>query len=123
MARIAYLCTDLLFTSKIRETAAALGHSAAGSRDSSGLSEAARGCDLVVVDLRLAAALDALERLRAAEETREVPVVGFCDHQRTDLMERARQAGCDRVLSKGNLASELRLLLSPGGEAKGGPGG
>src|SRR5438552_15692713 len=61
VSTIAYLCTDLLFTSKIRETAHALGHKALVSRDPAGLLDAARGADLVIVDLRRPDARDALD--------------------------------------------------------------
>jgi CheY-like chemotaxis protein len=112
MAKIAYLCTDLLFTSKIRETAQGLGHTVAASRDAAALTEAARGAAMVIVDLRLPSALDAIARLRADELTRTVPAVGFCDHERTELMEQARRAGCEQVLAKGRFTADLRNLLA-----------
>jgi len=121
MSKIAYLCTDLLFTSKIRETAQALGHTPAMARDPAALAEAAREAAVVIVDLRLPAALPALERLRADEASRAgaapVPVIGFCDHERTDLMDEARRAGCTQVLAKGKFSSELRHLLAQAGPA------
>jgi CheY-like chemotaxis protein len=116
-ARIAYLCTDLLFTSKIRETARALGQDAAGARDPAGLAEAARGAALVVIDLRRPDALDALARLRADEATRAVPAYCFIDHELVDRMEEARRAGATEVLAKGRFSSELRNLLGGVGGA------
>jgi CheY-like chemotaxis protein len=111
MSKIAYLCSDLLFTSKIRETARALGHTPTASRDPSELAEAARDASLVIVDLRLPLALAALERLRADERTRDVPAIGFCDHERVELMAEARRAGCTEVYAKGKFSSELRHIL------------
>ena len=111
MARVAYLCTDLLFTSKIRETAAQLGAEVRAARDPRGFVEQARGADLAIVDLRRADALDALALLAAEPATAQVAKVGFCDHELTDLMERARAAGCSQVLAKGKFSSELPKLI------------
>jgi CheY-like chemotaxis protein len=112
MAKIAYLCTDLLFTSKIRETAQGLGHTVAPSRDPDALAAAAQGAAMVIVDLRLPSAIEALTRLRADALTRTVPAVGFCDHEKVELMERARAAGCSQVYAKGKFSSDLRQILA-----------
>lgn len=111
MAKVAYLCTDLLFTSKIRETAQALGHETAACREAQSLTATARDARLVLIDLRRPDALDALTRLRADAATAEIPAIGFCDHERADLMESAHQAGCSLVLAKGKFSSDLRRLL------------
>ncbi|HEX2570410.1 MAG TPA: hypothetical protein VH877_12705 [Polyangia bacterium] len=112
MAKVAYLCTDLLFTSKIRETARALGHETEACRDARSLAATARDARLIIIDLRRPDALAALIQLRAEAATAEVPAIGFCDHERTDLMESAHQAGCSLVLAKGKFSSDLRRLLS-----------
>ncbi len=113
MGRIATLCTDLLFTSKIRETARVLGHEVVPARDPAGFAQAATGAHAAIVDLRLPTAIDALTTLRAGGA--EVPVIGFCDHERVDLMERARAAGCTIVLAKGKFSTDLKHLLAGGG--------
>ena len=114
MGRVVYLCSDLLFTSKIRETARQLGLDTTAVRDAAALLEAARGADAVILDLRLPIALDALRRLRAEPATAAVPAIGFCEHERVDHMAEARAAGCDRVLAKGRFSTELPHLLAPG---------
>ncbi len=114
MARIAYLCSDLLFTSKIRETARTLGHEAQVARDPAALVDGARGAAAVILDLRLPVALDALRQLRADPATEKIPAIGFCDHERVELMEQARAAGCTHVLAKGKFSSDLRNLLPDG---------
>lgn len=112
MSKIAYLCTDLLFTSKIRETAQSLGHSLVPTRDPAALAAAAADAALVIVDLRLPIALEALAHLRRDQGTRAVRAVGFCDHERVELMEQARAAGCTEVYAKGKFSSDLRAILS-----------
>jgi CheY-like chemotaxis protein len=111
VAPVVYLVQDLLFTSKIRETAAQLGVEVEGARDAAGLAAAARGARLVLLDLRRPDALGALELLAADPATAAVPSVGFVDHERTDVMQAAAARGCGRVLAKGRFASELPALL------------
>ncbi len=110
---IVYLCTDLLFTSKIRETARALGREATAVRDAASLAAAARGAEVVLVDLRRPDALDALEALGREPEAGGARVFGFVDHERTDRMEQARQRGCT-PLAKGKFSADLKHLMAGG---------
>jgi len=109
MAPVVYLVRDLLFVSKIRETAAQLGLEAERARDAAGHSAAARGAKLVLVDLRLPEALEALERLAADPVTARVRSVGFIDHERVEAMQ---AHGCGTVLAKGQFARQLPALLA-----------
>jgi DNA-binding NarL/FixJ family response regulator len=113
MADVVYLVRDMMFTSKIREVAAQLGLEARGAPDPAALSRAAPGARLVIVDLRLPQAMEALEALAADPAAAAVPRVGFVDHQKVELMEAARARGCPRVLTKGQFAKELPSLLAP----------
>lgn len=106
MARLVYLVQDLLFVSKIRETARQLGVEAQAARDPAELAALAASAQLVIVDLRRADALAALEGLPGG-----VPVAGFIDHERIDVMDAARDRGC-RPYAKGKFSSELPHLLS-----------
>lgn len=114
MADVVYLVTDMLFSSKIRETAKPLGLSLQSVRDPSALATAAAaGAKLVIVDLRLPSALDALQALGANPGAAQVPSVGFIDHERTDVMDEARARGCGQVMAKGQFANALPRLLAP----------
>jgi CheY-like chemotaxis protein len=107
MAEIVYLVRDLLFTSKIRATAAALGHSASAVSDPNTLCEAARSARLVILDLRLPSALAALRLLRATPETADVRTIGFVDH----VMEEARRLGIHQAMAKGAFSTSLPKLM------------
>ena len=111
MAAVVYLVKDLLFTSKIREAASHLGVAVTSARDPDGLVTAARSARLVILDLRLPEALEALGRLVADPLAAEVPSVGFVDHEHTDVMDAARARGCRQVMAKGQFASALPGLL------------
>jgi len=106
MARVVYLCSDLLFTSKIRETAKQLGADVAVARDVPSLVAAAGGAALAIIDLRRPDAMAAIDAL-----PRELAKVGFIDHERTDVIDAARDRGV-RAYAKGKFASELPSLLA-----------
>lgn len=110
MAAIVYLVQDLLFTAKIREAAAGLAVEVASARDPDALAAVARDARLVIVDLRLAGALRALDALAADPAAARVRTVGFVDHERTDVMEAARARGCE-PLAKGQFATMLPALV------------
>ena len=98
--------SDLLFTSKIRETATQLGLDVQAVRAAGEVPAATAAARFFLVDLRRPDALAALEA--AAPATKKI---GFVDHERTDVMEAARARGCV-ALAKGKFSSELpRLLL------------
>jgi hypothetical protein len=112
---VLYVVRDLLFVSKIREAAEALGVPVQGVRAVETLPEVARGARLVILDLGLPDALRALELLAAHPDTAGIATVGFVGHERTDVMETAKALGCGRVMAKGELATKLGSLL---GEAR-----
>src|SRR5687768_13793668 len=101
MAAVIYFVKDLMFSSKIREVASQVGVSVEPFRDPKSLAEAAKSAKLVILDLRLPNAFEALDALAADEQTRAVPSVGFIDHEKVEIMEAASQKGCKKVLAKG----------------------
>ena len=125
MAEVAYLVRDMLFTSKIREVAKQLGVTVQSARDPAGLAAAAADARLVIVDLRLPEALEALAAVNgpgphddgSRPGAARPRTVGFVDHERTDVMEAARAQGCSEVMAKGQFANSLAKMLSfPRGE-------
>jgi hypothetical protein len=108
---VLYVVRDLLFVSKIRDAADALGVSVQGVRDVETLPDVAKAARLVVLDLGLPQALRALELLAAHPGTAAVPTVGFVGHERRDVMETAKALGCGRVMAKGEFATKLGQLL------------
>ena len=97
---------DLLFTSKIRETAAQLGLDVQPVRAAGDVAAATGDARFFIVDLRRPDALAALDAAAPAAKK-----IGFVDHERTDVMDAARARGC-LALAKGKFSSELpRLLL------------
>jgi hypothetical protein len=112
MADVVYLVQDMLFASKIREVAKQLGLTIQPTRDPAATVIAATtGAKLVVVDLRLPFALEALSALAADPTAKDVPSVAFIDHEKTDVMDAATARGCGQVMAKGQFANALPRLL------------
>lgn len=111
MADVVYLIQDMLFSSKVREAAKASGVTVQAVRDPAAWAAAAREAKLAIVDLRLPAALAALEGL-AVEPGRRPRTVGFVDHELTEVMEAARAKGCSDVMAKGQFANALPKIFA-----------
>jgi hypothetical protein len=112
VADVVYFITDMLFSSKLREAAKATGLTIQPAREPAAFAAAAREAKLAIVDLRLPAALAALEALGGQAGVRQPRTVGFIDHERTDVMDAARAKGCSDVMAKGQFANALPKLLA-----------
>src|SRR5436309_2022374 len=113
--RVVAAVDDLFFAAKIRTTAELLGVTVEFARDIDALLASAQATPpaLVVVDLQ-AQRIDPfalVARLKDDEALRAVPVVGFCSHVQTELIQRARQSGFDRVLARSTFTNELPGIL------------
>ena len=107
---------DLLFRSKISETASRLGMEAAFPRNPRRLLEALRESppDLLVLDLNSDRfePLRVLRDVRSDKATRDVPTVGFLSHVQKALAVAAREAGCDRVVARSAFTKDLPRILA-----------
>ncbi|HET6660811.1 MAG TPA: hypothetical protein VFH16_12915 [Rubrobacter sp.] len=128
--RVLAAVEDLLFRSKISETASSLGIEAAFPRNPRRLLDALRDSppDLLVLDLNSARfePLTLLRDVRSDEVTREIPTVGFLSHVQKDLAIAAREAGCDRVVARSAFTKDLQTgkwleWLSPAPDRHRGP--
>ena len=103
---------DLMFSSKV--TACARGKPVEWVKRGAKVAEqvAASKPDVLLIDLA-APQLDALNAIREIKsgDCRHTTVIGYVDHTRGDVIEAARAAGCDQVMSKGEFARRLPELL------------
>ena len=114
--RVLAAVEDLLFRSKISETAEALGIEAGFPRSPEKLLAALRESppDLLVIDLN-SARFEPLELLRIVKTdrtTQQVSTVGFLSHVQGDLALAARKSGCDRVMARSAFVENLPQILS-----------
>lgn len=50
--------------------------------------------------------------LKGDDRAAGVPLIGFCAHTRTELIQDARAAGADRVVSRGELTNRLVKIVT-----------
>jgi len=105
---------DLFFAAKIGETAKQLGVAVGFVQNGEALmARASAPPKLILLDLG-AAALEPVElirKVRAEPAFGASKVIGFANHERIELMEAAREAGCDAVMTRGAFSSGLAGLL------------
>ncbi len=112
---IVALVDDLMFLSRIREAAAAIGAEVKAVRNAGALIESCRdGPELVIADLdspRLDAAA-AIGALRADPAGVSLTVIGFFSHVRADRAREATAAGVSRALSRSAFVTDLPALVA-----------
>ena len=119
--RVVAAVEDLLFRSKISETAAQLGVTASFPRSPKKLEDAVRTSppDLLILDLNSSRfePLQILQTVKSETATREVETIGFLSHVQKDLAVAAKEAGCDRVMARSAFTKNLPKVLAEGGAA------
>ena len=113
--RVIAAVSDLLFASKIRGTAEHLNVTVDFARTEAGLFDYAKAevPSLIILDLH-ETRFDPVQlaaRLKADEQLRAVPIVGFFSHVQTDLQRRAAEAGVDHVLTRSAFTKRLPEIL------------
>lgn len=101
MARVALLCPDLLFGSKVEGALRAAGHDV-DRFDSPGTH--AHGYDVVVVDLNA-------PEYDGPEVAAAVPSVGFYSHVDQETRKRAEAAGYTVVVPRSRMARETATVV------------
>ena len=113
--RVVAAVEDLLFRSKISETAKELGIETSFPRSPQKLFAALRESppDLLVLDLNSARfePLEIIRKVKSGGESEPVPTVGFLSHVQTDLALSAREAGCDKVVARSAFTKDLPKIL------------
>lgn len=117
MARnIIAIVDDLFFAAKIRGTAEQAGVSVAFPRSADGATEIIQREPpvLIICDLHSQRInpVELARTLKAGEETRTIPLLGFFSHVQTELQREAQEAGFDRVIPRSVFASSLMQILS-----------
>ncbi len=114
MARVAVLCPDLLFGSKVEGGLGAAGHSVERFESDEVVRAAvAAGVDVLVVDLG-AEGVDGpglVESLRRSGELGGAPALGFYPHVEQETRRRAEAAGFDLVVPRSRMAREGAELV------------
>jgi len=113
LARIALLCPDLLFGSKVEGALGVAGHTVNRFAGEDEVRTAASFHDLLIVDLT-AEGIDGPALVRSMRERGEleaVPTLGFYSHVDQDMRKRAEDAGVSRVVPRSRMAREAAALV------------
>src|SRR2546425_1225762 len=111
--RVLVAVHDLMFTSKIN--AAGKGHEMLWLPRGTSVADQVKEKkpEVLLIDLNNAAlkAPEAIRAIKADAETKGVHVIGYVGHTEEAIIEAARAAGCDQVMTKGEFARRLPELL------------
>jgi len=106
---------DLFFASKMRGTAEQFGVAVKFARNVDALTEAARRDppSLIICDLHSQKTdpIELAKLLKADEQLRSIPLLGFFSHVQTELQRQAEQAGFDRVMPRSAFSTHLVQIL------------
>jgi DNA-binding response OmpR family regulator len=113
MARVALLCADLMFGSKVEEQLRAAGHYVTRYAGEDMARAAVPESDVLVLDLT-ADEFDGatlVESMRMGRELEGVATVGFYPHVDQDTRRRADDAGVDVVVPRSRMARDAAALV------------
>jgi CheY-like chemotaxis protein len=105
---------DLLFLSKIQQSAKLLGIAVESAHPEDLPQLAIENVPkALIIDLnhRSGKALEVLRALKSDLKTKDFPVIGFVSHVQGSLINAARDAGCDFVLARSAFVRQLPSLL------------
>ena len=105
---------DLIFLSKIQQTAQQVGVPIKIVEPSKVVECAAEFLSRsVILDLnhQSGSSVQVARAVKTNPATQHVQVVGFLSHVQTDLAEKAREAGCDMVMARSAFSQQLPQLL------------
>lgn len=113
MAKITAIVNDLIFMTKIRNTAEYFGLSVAFVGSEGQVDHYLKDCELILIDLEndIVDSLSLIERLKNNPETSSIKLIGYMSHVNTPLRANAMAAGCDDVLSRFEFNSNVREIL------------
>ena len=113
--KVVAVVPDLFFAAKISETARQVGVAVEfATSQQAVLEKASNEPKLVIIDLGAASVepIRLIALLKADPAWQTARVVGFVNHERTDLIEQARAARCDEVLTRGAFVKSLPGMLT-----------
>jgi len=113
MPKVTAIVNDLIFMTKIRNTAEYFGLSVAFAGTEEQVDRYVRDCELILIDLenQFIDSLNLIEKLKSDPATSSIKLIGYMSHLNTPLRARAIASGCDGVLSRFEFNSSVREIL------------
>ena len=113
--KVIAVLSDLMFTVKIQDAAKRAGLEVAFvTSPDNAVAQARENPRLIILDLNFAAAapLDLIRKLKQEDATAKIPLLAFVSHVEADLIQAARNNGCDKVIARSAFSQNLRAILS-----------
>jgi CheY-like chemotaxis protein len=106
--------SDLMFRVKIEEAVKRAGlQTVFVQSQADALARAREGPAVIILDLNCASTepLDTIRKLKAADETKGINLVGYVSHVQADLKQAAQEEGCDVVIARSAFSQNLPTIL------------
>jgi CheY-like chemotaxis protein len=113
--KILAVLDDLFFTVKINEAAKRAGvpvEFVKTAKDA--LDKAQAHPPLIILDLNCTALdpVKLIEDLKSSAALKEIPLISYVSHVQAELIQKAREAGCDQVLARSAFSKDLPQILN-----------
>jgi CheY-like chemotaxis protein len=109
--KVVAVLSDLMFTAKIQDAAKRAGVEAVFvTSQEKALAQARANPALVILDLNYAS-VKPLELIVTLKQE-GIPLLGFVSHVEADLIQAARNNGCDRVMARSAFSQNLPAILA-----------
>lgn len=112
--KILAVLDDLFFMVKINESAKQAGLPIEFLKTETDVLERAKGRPaLIIFDLNYQGvdALKLVQTLKAAEETKDISLIGYLSHVQGELKVKAQEAGCNAVMPRSAFSQNLPQIL------------
>ncbi len=113
MAKIVAIVNDLIFMTKIRNTAEHFGLTVGFVGNKDQIEHLLKDCKLVIIDLEndFLDSMDLIEYLKKNPISASIKTIGYLSHLNTPLKSNAFLAGCNEVISRFEFNSNLKEIL------------
>ena len=113
MAKVTAIINDLIFMTKIRNTAEYFGMSVGFVGNPDQIDFYLKGCELILIDLEndFVDSINLIEKLKGNPATASIKLIAYLSHANTPLKAQALAAGSDEVISRFEFNSNLREIL------------
>ena len=112
--KVIAVLSDLMFTVKIQDAAKRAGLDVTFVKTmESALTQAQQNPAAFLLDLNDVGAkpLELIDQLKSNVETSGINLIGFVSHVQADLIQAAREKGCDTVMARSAFSQNLPALL------------
>jgi PleD family two-component response regulator len=112
--KVLAVLSDLFFSVKLTDAAKRAGLALEFVKDPKDVLEKAKTQpSLIIFDLNFDAVqpLSLITKLKSSNETKGVSLIGYLSHVQGELKQQAQEAGCDMVMARSALSTNLPLIF------------